>query len=74
LSINKTNFNLNDSWYLYVSGAKPNQPVTLCAIDNKGVQSCTPAANLGLPAILIYLVIGLQVVVGLKMEFLILQY
>jgi hypothetical protein len=48
LSINKTNFYPNDTWELYLTQAPANQPVTICAIDNKGVQSCTPAKNLGL--------------------------
>jgi hypothetical protein len=48
LSINKTNFYPNDTWELYLTGAPANQTVTICAIDNKGVQSCTPAKNLGL--------------------------
>jgi len=48
LSINKTNFILTDNWELNLRGAPPNQQVYICAIDNRGAQSCTPAQNLGL--------------------------
>jgi hypothetical protein len=47
LSINKTNFNLNDSWILTLNSNYPNQPVYICAIDNKNNKSCTPTQNLG---------------------------
>ncbi|MGB9608760.1 MAG: GPI anchored serine-threonine rich family protein [Minisyncoccia bacterium] len=50
LSINKTNFLLSDTWILTLGGAPANQPVYICAIDNRGVQSCTPTGNLNLPA------------------------
>ncbi|MGC8776314.1 MAG: Ig-like domain-containing protein, partial [Minisyncoccia bacterium] len=50
LSINKTQFYSTDTWYLTLTGAPANQSVYICAIDNRGVQSCTPTGNLGLPA------------------------
>lgn len=50
LSINKNQFYLTDNWELNLAGAPPNQPVYICAIDNKGIESCTLAANLGLPS------------------------
>jgi len=48
LSINKTSFLTTDTWQLNLTGAQPNQQVYICAIDNQGNQSCTPAQNLGL--------------------------
>jgi uncharacterized repeat protein (TIGR01451 family) len=48
LSINKTNFITTDTWQLTLRGAPPNQQVYICAIDNRGGQSCTPVQNLGL--------------------------
>jgi len=50
LSINKTSFLTTDTWQLTLTGAQPNQQVYICAIDNRGVQSCTPVQNLGLRA------------------------
>jgi len=48
LSINKTSFLTTDTWQLNLTGAQPNQQVYICAIDNRGAQSCTPVQNLGL--------------------------
>jgi uncharacterized repeat protein (TIGR01451 family) len=49
-SINKTQFYTTDTWNLTLTGAPANQPTYICAIDNRGVQSCTPTGNLGLPS------------------------
>jgi hypothetical protein len=48
LSINKNSFLTTDTWQLNLTGAQPNQQVYICAIDNKGNQSCTLTQNLGL--------------------------
>jgi hypothetical protein len=51
LSINKTSFLTTDTWQLRLTNALPGQQVYICAIDNQGNQSCTPAQNLGFQAI-----------------------
>jgi len=47
-SINKTTFSLTDTWQLSLTGAPANQRVTICAISNLGIQSCSYAKDLGL--------------------------